>query len=113
MKYKIAIISLRNIPADNVSISWDKLLPDATSSDLLHVVNHFVAVELRVTTARDVNPEVEVVGGFEDELVIVGVVFEEVEPLASLVHVGVTFAIVELVGSERQADVGSFSELVL
>ena len=59
------------------------------------------------------NPEVEVVGGFEDELVIVGVVFEEVEPLASLVNVGVTCAIVELVGSERQADVGCFSELML
>ena len=72
-----------------------------------------MAVELRVTTARDVNPEVEVVGGFEDELVVVGVVLEEVEPLASLVHVGVTFAVVELVGSERQTDVGCFSELVL
>ena len=74
MKYKIAIISLRNIPADNVSISWDKLFPDATSSVLLHVVNHVVAIELWVATTRDVNPEVEVVGGFEDELVVVGVV---------------------------------------
>ena len=74
MKYKIAIISLRNIPADNVSISWDKLFPDVTSSVLLHVVNHVVAIELWVATTRDVNPEVEVVGGFEDELVVVGVV---------------------------------------
>ena len=59
------------------------------------------------------NLEVEVVGGFEDELVIVGVVFEEVEPLASLVHISVTCAVLELVGSERQTDVGCFSELVL
>ena len=33
-----------------------------------------MAVELRVATTRDVDPEVEVVGGFEDELVVVGVV---------------------------------------
>ena len=37
-----------------------------------------MSVQLRIAAARDVNPEVEVVGGFEDELVIVGVVFEEV-----------------------------------
>ena len=46
----------------------------AIGSVLLHIVNHVVAVELRVATARDVDPEVEVVGGFEDELVVVGVV---------------------------------------
>ena len=33
-----------------------------------------MAVELRVATARDVDPEVEMVGGFEDELVVVGIV---------------------------------------
>ena len=43
-------------------------------SVLLHVVNHVVAVELRVATARDVDPEVEVIGRFEDELVVVGIV---------------------------------------
>ena len=32
-----------------------------------------MAVELRVATARDVDPEVEVVGGFEDVLIVVGV----------------------------------------
>ena len=33
-----------------------------------------VAVEFRVATARNVDPEVEVVGGLEDELVVVGIV---------------------------------------
>ena len=72
-----------------------------------------MAVELRVATTRDVNPEVEVIGGFEDELVVVGVVLEEVEPLASLVHVGVALSIVPLAGSDWQTDVGCFSELML
>ena len=72
-----------------------------------------MAVELRVATTRDVDPEIEVVSCFEDELVVVGIVLEEVEPLASLVHISVTCAVLELVGSERQADVGCFSELVL
>ena len=72
-----------------------------------------VAIELRVATARDVNPEVEVVGGFEDELVVVGIVLEEVEPLASHIHVGVTLTIVPLEGSDGQTDVGSLTKLVL
>ena len=40
-----------------------------------------VAVELRVATTRDVDPEVEVVGGFKDELVVVGVVHIAVDKL--------------------------------
>ena len=72
-----------------------------------------MAVELRVATARNVDPEVEVVGGLEDELVVVGIVLEEVEPLASLVHVGVTLSVMPLEGSDRQTDISSFTELVL
>ena len=72
-----------------------------------------VAVELRVATARDVDPEGEMVGGFEDELVVVGIVLEEIDPPASLVHVGVTLTVMPLEGSDRQADVGCFTELVL
>ena len=72
-----------------------------------------MAVELRVATARDVDPEVELVGGFEDELIVVGVVLDEVEPPASLVLVGVTLTVMPLEGSDRQSDVGCFTELVL
>ena len=43
-----------------------------------------VAVELRVATARDVNPEVKVIGGFEDELVVVGVVHIAVDQCTAI-----------------------------
>ena len=72
-----------------------------------------MAIELRVATARDVDPEVEVVGGLEDELVVVGIVLEEVEPLASHIHVGVTLTVMPLEGSDRQADISCLTELVL
>ena len=72
-----------------------------------------VAIELRVATARDVDPEVEVIGGFKNELIVVGVVLEEVEPLASHIHIGVTLNVMPLEGSDWQSDVGCFTELVL
>ena len=72
-----------------------------------------MAVELRVATARDVNPEVELIGGFEDELVVVGVVLDEVEPPASLLLVGVTLTVMPLEGSDRQSDISCLTELVL
>ena len=72
-----------------------------------------VAVEFRVATTRDVDPEVEVIGGFEDELVVVGVVLEEVEPPASHIHVGMALSVMPLEGSDRQADISCLTELVL
>ena len=42
---------------------------------------HLLAVLLDVLSARDVYPEVFAVGGLDDGLIEVGVIFKKVEPL--------------------------------
>ena len=60
------------------------------------------------------NPEVFAVGGFEDELVEVGVALNPVEPAVGGLEVGVATVVVPGgIGGEGQADVGSFAQGVL
>ena len=73
-----------------------------------------MAVLVAVLPTRDVNPVVFAVGGFEDELVEVGVGFEEVEPAAGGLQVGVATVIVPGgVRGEGETEVGSFAQGVL
>ncbi len=63
-----------------------------------------------VLAAADVNPEVATVGGFHDQLVKVGVMFQEVEPLFGELHVGVALVVIPIgVGVEWYMDVGCFA----
>ena len=66
-----------------------------------------MAVGASVLPAGDVDPEVLIVGGFEDELVEVGVGFEPVEPATGGLHIGMALVIIPGgVGGEWQTDVG-------
>ena len=53
-----------------------------------------MAVGPAVLAAGDVNPEVFAVGGFENELIEVGVVLQIVEPLAGGLKVGMTLVVI-------------------
>ena len=67
-----------------------------------------------VPPAAHVEPIVFAIGGFEDELVEVGVALEPVEPAVGGLEVGVATVVAPGgVGGEGQADVGSFAEGVL
>ena len=69
-----------------------------------------MAIGASVLTAGDVDPEVLIVGGFEDELVEVGVGFEPVEPATGGLHIGMALVVVPSgVGGEGQLDVGSLA----
>ena len=71
-------------------------------------------VMLLVPAAGHVDPVVATVGGFEDELVEVGVVLQEVEPAVGDVHVGVVEVVIPIgVGSLGKLYVGGFTEGVL
>ena len=73
-----------------------------------------MAVGTAVLAAGDVNPEVFAVGGLENELVEVGVVLKEVEPLAGGFKVGMAFVVVPGgIAGDGQADVGSFAKGML
>lgn len=73
-----------------------------------------MAVPAPVLTAGDVEPEVLAVGGFEDELVEVGVVLQKVEPAAGNGHVGMRPVVCPIgVGGSGEVDVGSLSQGVL
>lgn len=73
-----------------------------------------MAVLGRVLAAGDVEPVVEAVGGFEDELVEVGVLPEEGDPAVGGFEVGVgTVVFPAGVGGLGKTDVGGFSEGVL
>ena len=67
-----------------------------------------------VLAARDMNPIILAVGGFENQLIKVGVGFEEVEPLVGGFHVCMTLVVVPGgVGGEGETDVSSFAQCVL
>ena len=73
-----------------------------------------MAIGSAVLSAGDVNPEVLAIGGLEDELVEVSVMFDPVKPLAGGFKVGMTFVVVPgSIAGERQADVSSFAQGVL
>lgn len=73
-----------------------------------------MTVLLDVLSARNMNPEVFAVGGFDDGLVEVGVLDDPVEPAVEDVFVGVGFAIAPLgVRCLGNLDVSCFSEGVL
>ena len=73
-----------------------------------------MAVGPAVLAAGDVNPEVFAVGGLENELVEIGVVLKEVEPLAGGLQVGMTLVVVPGgIAGEGQADVSGFAKGVL
>ena len=60
------------------------------------------------------DPVVTSVLGFEDELVEVGVMLKEVEPLVGNVHVGVSEVVVPIgVWGLRNLNVGCFAKCVL
>ena len=81
---------------------------------LLQIPDDLMPVGSAVLTATDMDPIILSVSSFENQLVEVGVGFEEVEPLVSDLHVGVTLVVVPgSVGGERQTDVGSFAQGVL
>jgi len=63
-----------------------------------------------VLSARDVNPVVLVVRRLENHLVEIGVMFDEVNPLAGSLHVGVaTVVIPSGIRGEGQQEVGGFA----
>ena len=67
-----------------------------------------------VLSAGDVEPVVLAVGGFEDELVEVGVVLDKVHPAFCLVEVGVPLVILPVgVGRKRQFQISGFAKGVL
>ena len=71
-------------------------------------------VRLHIPSAADVQPVILVVGCFEDELVEVGVVLNEVHPAFGLLKVGVAAVVVPRgVGGEGQKEVGGFAQGVL
>ena len=78
------------------------------------MADDLVAVPAPVLAAGDVEPEVLAVGGFEDELVEVGVVLQKVEPAAGNGHVGMRPVVRPIgVGGSGEVDVGSLSQGVL
>lgn len=81
---------------------------------LAHVAEDLVAVLFAVGSAADMDPVVTTVGGLHNQLVKVGVVLQEVEPLLGEFHVGVELVVIPVrVGIERHMDVGSFSKNLL
>ena len=55
-----------------------------------------MAVLLAVGSAADMNPIVSSVGGFHNQLVKVGAMLKEVEPLLGKLYVGVTLVVVPI-----------------
>ena len=83
-------------------------------TSLLQIPDHLMPVRSPVPPAAHVEPIVFAIGGFEDELVEVGVALHPVEPLAGGLEVGVAPVVVPGgIGGEREADVGSFAQGVL
>ena len=81
---------------------------------LAHVAEDLVAVLFAVGSAADMDPVVTTVGGLHNQLVKVGVVLQEVEPLLGELHVGVALVVIPIcVGIERHMDVGSLTKGVL
>lgn len=75
---------------------------------------HLLTVLLYVLSARDMYPEVFAVGGFDNDLVEVGVLDDSVEPAVKDGLVGMGFAIAPFdVGSLGNLDVGSFAYCML
>ena len=67
-------------------------------------------VGFSVLPAGDMNPVVLVIGSLENHLIEVGVVLDEVNPLAGSLHVGVaTVVIPSGIRGEGQQEVGSFA----
>lgn len=91
------------------------LLPlDFAQGRLAHVAEDLVSVLLGVLAATYVNPVVTTVGGFHNQLVKVGVVLQEVEPLLGEIHVGVALVVIPIrVGIERYMDISGFSNGML
>lgn len=70
-----------------------------------------MAVLLEVGTTADVDPIVATVGGFHNQLIKVGVVLQEVEPLLCELHVGVALVVIPVgVGVEWHMDDGRFAQ---
>ena len=81
---------------------------------LPHVADNLVPIGFHIPSAADMQPVVLVVRGLEDELVEVGVVFDEVHPAFGLLQIGMPAVILPRgVGGEGQQEVGSFAQGVL
>lgn len=73
-----------------------------------------MAVHALVLSARDMDPIVSTIGGLHNQLIEVGVMLQEVEPLLGELHVGVVLVVVPIrVGVKRYMDVSSFTKGVL
>ena len=84
------------------------------TGSLLQIPDDLMSVGLAVSTAGDVEPVVLAVGGLQDQLVEVGVMFEEIDPAVGNFQVGVPSVILPSgIGGEGQAKVGSLAQCVL
>ena len=73
-----------------------------------------MTVLLAVGSTADMDPVVATVRGLHDQLVEVGVMLQEVEPLLCELYVGVALVVIPIgVGVEWHMDVGSFSKNLL
>ena len=80
----------------------------------LSIQKHLMAILLPVLPTRHMYPVVEAILRFEDQLVIVGMFFKEVEPSVGYLHIGMLLAILPLgVWGLGQADVGRLAQGVL
>ena len=55
---------------------------------LLHVPDYLMTIHSAVLSATNMNPIIFAIGGFEDELVEVGVVLDEIHPAFCFIEVG-------------------------
>jgi len=77
---------------------------------LFQVSDDSMPVGFSVLPAGDMNPVILVIGCLQNHLVEVGVVLDEVNPLAGSLHVGVTTVVVPGdIRREGQQEVGSFA----
>ena len=84
------------------------------TASLLQIPDDLMSVGFAVSTAGDVEPVVLAVGGLQDQLIEVGVMFEEIDPAVGNFQVGVPSVILPSgVGGEGQAKVGSLAQCVL
>lgn len=63
---------------------------------LVHVAEDLVTVLLAVGSTADMDPVVATVRGLHDQLVEVGVMLQEVEPLLCELHVGVALVVIPI-----------------
>lgn len=85
-----------------------------TNSRFAHVTDDLVAILLLVLTTRNVNPEVEVVGGLDDGLVKVRVGGQELKPTIQDVHICVGKVVLPTgVGCLRNLDISGLANSVL